>query len=220
MSKKTGLVLSLFLAISLLLNGFFIYKSASTKSENLVKVIGVIDGDTVVLENKTRLRLRQIDAPELGNCGADEARNLLVSLVNNKQVLIKEQIPDQTGRAMAFIYADKEFTNLEMLKSGFVRYHSDKTTQTNLLKQVSQDAKINKLGIYSPECYQTENLENPKCFIKGNLENQSKTGRKLYYLPGCAQYKFVIVEKDLGEQWFCNAGEAVAAGYMKAGTCK
>lgn len=217
--RKTNLILLVFFILLFLLNGFFVYKNISTKSENQVKVVGVIDGDTVVLENKTRLRLRHIDAPELGNCGGNEAKNLLTALVNNKKIIIKEQIPDQNGRAMAFIYIDKTFVNLEMLKSGLARYHSDKTTQTKLLKQIAQEAKKNKLGIYSSKCYQTQNLENPKCFIKGNLENQRKSGRKLYYLPNCAQYKFVIVEKDLGEQWFCDEKEAINAGYVKAETC-
>ena len=186
----------------------------------MVKVIGVIDGDTIILENKTRLRLRQIDAPELTNCGGEEAKEFINLLVNGKFVTIKEQIPDQMGRAMALIYVGKILVNEKLLDAGWARYHSDQTTKTTILKKVADTAKTNKLGIFSTLCLQETNLEKPNCVIKGNFENKRASGRKLYYLPNCAQYKFVLVEKDLGERWFCTEKEAIAAGYIKAGTCK
>jgi len=210
----------LFIIPSILLNLFLSYKFYSQKKANLVKVIGIIDGDTVVLENKTRLRLRHIDAPELEFCGGQEAKNLLASLVENKSISIEEQIPDQTGRAMALIYVDNLFINQKMLESGWARYHSDQTSKTALLKKTADNAKTNKLGIFSQLCLQMQNPDNPNCIIKGNLENKRTSGRKLYYLLSCAQYKFVQIEKDLGEQWFCTEKEASAAGYIKAATCK
>ena len=179
----------------------------------------MIDGDTVVLENKTRLRLRQLDAPELEFCGGEQAKELLSSLVSNKMVKIGEQIPDQMGRAMGFLSVEKILVNEQMLASGWARYHSDATSQTTRLKEVARLAKEGKMGIYSELCLQTKNMDNPKCIIKGNLENKRTSGRKLYYLPNCAQYKFVQIEKDLGEQWFCTEKEASMAGYIKADTC-
>lgn len=205
---------------SILLNFFLSYKILNQKRANLVKVIGVIDGDTIVLENKTRLRLRHIDAPELENCGGEQAKQFVSSLVNGKTISIEEQIPDQMGRAMGLVYVDKILVNDKLLEAGWARYHSDKTTKTELLKSVFNLAKTKKLGIFSKLCFSETNLENPNCIIKGNLENKDKFGRKLYYLPNCAQYKFVQVEKDLGERWFCTEKEAIAAGYIKAGTCK
>jgi len=153
-------------------------------------------------------------------CGASEAKDLLSSLTLNKSIRIEEQIPDQTGRAMAHIYVDKTLVNEILLASGWVRYHSDTTSQTPRLKEVSSGAKTEKKGIFGELCLQTVNPENPTCIIKGNLENKRTSGRKLYYLPDCAQYQFVQVERDLGERWFCAEKEASAAGYIKAGTCK
>ena len=203
-----------------MLNIFFGYKTLNQRQTNLVKVIGVIDGDTIVLENKTRLRLRHIDAPELVNCGGDQAKQFVNSLVNGKSITIEEQIPDQMGRAMALVYVDKILLNEKLLEAGLARYHSDQTTKTPLLKKAADTAKISRLGIFSAICFSETNLEKPNCIIKGNFENKRASGRKLYYLPNCAQYKFVMVEKDLGESWFCTEKEASAAGYIKAGTCK
>jgi len=213
-------ILGVLLAISVSLNVYLGYTANRQKKANTVKVIGVIDGDTIVLENKTRLRLRQLDAPETELCGGAQAKELLSSYVQDKLVRIEEQIPDQTGRAMALLSVDDSAVNEQMLASGWVRYHSDTTSQTLRLKEVSQNAKVEKKGIYSELCLQTINTENPKCIIKGNLENKRTSGRKLYYLPNCAQYKFVQIEKDLGEKWFCTEKEAKEAGYIKAETCK
>jgi endonuclease YncB( thermonuclease family) len=210
-------VFPLIFLLSLFFNFFFAYQYFNLKQKNLIKVIGVLDGDTIVLENKTRLRLRHIDGPEINLCGGAEAKQLLEKLVVNKKITIEENISDQKGRMMALVYVNNQLVNLIMLQSGWVRYHSDKTGQTEMLKKAANEAKNKKIGIYSTKCQQLKNEENPNCIIKGNIENNS--GRKLYYLPNCAQYKFVVVEKDIGEQWFCTEDEAKKQGYEKAKTC-
>jgi len=203
------------LASSLTLNIFQFNKNRSLAKG--IKVIGVIDGDTIVLDGKTRLRLRQTDAPELQYCGGNEAKDLLEKLVNHKKVIIKEEIIDTQGRPMALVYLGNRLINQEMLASGWVRYHSDQTSATETLKSAANLAKSKKLGIFSPKCYQTENPENPKCNIKGNTDKNS--AMKNYYYPGCPQYEFTIVEKDLGEDWFCSEKEAQKAGFTKAKNC-
>lgn len=204
---------------SLTLNIFLIFKNIKYQQQNQVKVIGVIDGDTLVLENKTRLRLRHIDAPEIEFCGGKEAKEFLENFLKGKKITLAEAISDQKGRMMALVYLNNQLINQLLLEKGLVRYHSDRTSKTELLKKIASEAKNKKLGIYSEKCFQKENKENPKCNIKGNFEDK-KISKKLYYLPNCPQYEFVIVEKDLGEQWFCNEKEAVKAGYKKAKTCQ
>lgn len=190
------------------------------KTEKLgqgIKVLEVLDGDTILLDGKVRLRLRHLDAPELEFCGGEEAKNLLEGLVKGKRVVLEEYILDQQGRPMALVYLDNKLVNEEMLKSGWARYHADQSSKKDQLKEAGQKAKEEKKGIYSPKCYQTENLENPKCEIKGNIDKVTDT--RLYYYPGCAQYEFTIVEKDIGEDWFCTEKEAREAGFEKAKTC-
>lgn len=206
----------LLLIPSLILNIFLFQKAQRLGQE--IKVLEVLDGDTILLDGKVRLRLRQIDAPELEFCGGEEAKNLLASLVKDKKVVLEEYLLDQQGRPMGLIYLGDKLINEEMLKSGWVRYHADQTSKTETLKEVAQKAKEEKKGIFSPQCYQTENLENPKCNIKGNIDKVTET--RLYYFPGCAQYEFTIVEKDIGEDWFCTEKEAREAGFEKAKTCR
>ena len=186
--------------------------------ENNVLIIGVIDGDTIVTENKVRIRLRQIDAPELEFCGGQEAKNILTGLVENKYVRIEENIIDQQGRPMAMIYVKNIAVNQEMLASGWVRYHSDKTSQTENLIKTWDKVRLKKIGILSQKCSQTENPVNPKCNIKGNIDPDQSSSR-IYQMPGCVQYKTTIVDLDRGEQWFCTEAEAVKAGYVKSKRC-
>jgi micrococcal nuclease len=205
----------LLLIPSLIVNVFLFQKLP--KGGGGIKVIGIIDGDTLVLEGKVKLRLRHVDAPELEFCGGKEAKEKLESLVQEKKVILKEQIIDQQGRPMALIYVKDKLVNEEMLKSGWARYHTDNSSQKTVLKAAYDLAKEMGLGIFSPQCYQKENPENPQCNIKGNIDKATRV--KKYYFPGCTQYEFTIVEKDIGEEWFCTEEEAQEAGFEKSKTC-
>lgn len=205
-----------FLFIISLVFNFSLYSKNKSLSRG-TKVIGVIDGDTLVLKGKVRLRLRHIDAPELEYCGGIEAKETLENLVLNKEIIFKEKIIDQMGRAMALVYLGNKLINEEILKSGWARYHSDQSTVTEELKATAEKAKSEGLGIFSPKCYQTKNPDNPRCVIKGNTDKNSSL--KNYYFPGCPQYEFTIVEKDLGEDWFCTEKEAQEAGFTRAKNC-
>lgn len=188
-----------------------------TSHSSGVRVIGVLDGDTIVVEDKARVRLRFVDAPERGLCGYEEATKEIRRLVSGKRVRIEETIPDQYGRGMSLVYVGKTLVNKEMVASGWVRYHHDTSQVTQEIKSASDIARQERRGIYG-KCQSTDTPDIAGCVIKGNVDKNS-TARN-YYLPGCAQYEFTIVEKDIGEAWFCTEKEAQAAGFVKAKTCK
>lgn len=52
-----------------------------------------------------------------------------------------------------------------------------------------------------------------ECPIKGNV---SRTGEKIYHLPGQANYDQVVIDPDHGETYFCDEETAVANGWRKA----
>lgn len=203
------------LVVSVVLNIFLILRGGS-ESAGGVRVEGVIDGDTIVLEGKSRIRLRYVDAPEMEYCGGLEAKEELERLVSGKSVRIKEQIADQYGRGMAIVYLGNKLINKEMLESGWVRYHHDNSDFTEELKAAGAKTKEEKRGIYG-KCQSKDIPDKAGCVIKGNIDNNNKT--RLYYLPGCSQYNFTVVEKDMGENWFCTEKEALKAGFVRAKTC-
>jgi len=200
---------------SLLFNFYFL---SIDKSDFSILVLEVLDGDTLLLEQDVRLRLRQLDAPELEFCAGEESQAFLEDLVKGKRIVIKEKILDQRGRAMALVYLNGELINQAIIEAGWGRYHHDQTSATDILKELGDKAKTDKIGLYSPECYQTENLDNPKCDIKGNIDPSDRSN-KIYHLLDCVHYKTTIIEKDRGEEWFCTEVKAKKAGYVKSGRC-
>lgn len=191
-----------------------------TKNSDEVKIVGVIDGDTIVTEAKTKIRLRQVDAPEIGNCGGQEAKELLEKLVVEKTVQLRETEFEQSEahRPMYLVYVGETLVNEELVKSGWGKYHSDKTSVSERLKAAAKVATEEKMGIFGEKCSQTINRENPKCNIKGNIDpNNSQV--KIYQMPGCIQYGTTTVDLWRGEQWFCTEKEAIAAGYARSKRC-
>lgn len=208
-------ILPMILMLSVVLNVFLVSKTKNIDSGTLVA--GVIDGDTIVLDdNKTRVRLRYVDAPEKDLCGSKEANDLLTKLTVGKRVRLEKIIPDQYGRGMALIYVGNDLINQEMVASGWVRYHSDETVEKEEIKKLSEIARESKLGVYG-KCESTV-AKNPKCAIKGNID--FPINKKTYHLPGCTQYETAIVQEDKGEAWFCSEATAKKAGFTKAKTCR
>jgi micrococcal nuclease len=50
--------------------------------------------------------------------------------------------------------------------------------------------------------------------IKGNVD--SRTGERIYHLPGSLFYSTVVVDETQGDRWFCTEGQAVAAGWKRS----
>lgn len=214
--KRKPLALPWIVAIlSLIANVVLLAKKAPQQiTDPGVVVEGVIDGDTIVVEPKTRVRLRHMDAPELEFCGGKEAKEALEKLVSGKRVRLTEQVPDQQGRGMALIYVDNVLVNRELIAGGYVRFHHDMSTKADELKVLGATVKNAKKGIFGA-CQSTTNTKNPDCAIKGNIDRT----KKIYHVPGCTQYPFAVVEEDIGEQWFCSEKEARAVGYIKSERC-
>ena len=53
----------------------------------------------------------------------------------------------------------------------------------------------------------------PGCRIKGNI---SKSGKRIYHVPGGRYYDQTGVNTSKGERWFCTEGEARAAGWRRS----
>lgn len=180
-------------------------------------VMGVIDGDTFVIGNEQRVRLFDADSPEPSYCYGEESKIALTDKIMGKRVILKNLSTDVYGRIVANVYLDGEFVNEYMVKNGYAVSHRDPGLDTNLIKVAGIYAKQNKIGLFSEQCYQP-NPPNPKCIIKGNITQDKNT--KIYFVPGCNHYTQTIIEKFLGEDYFCTEKEAQEAGFTKSPECK
>ncbi|MBU1200747.1 thermonuclease family protein [Patescibacteria group bacterium] len=176
----------------------------------------VIDGDTFDTKNGQRIRLAGLDAPEIGFCGADEAKKELEKLIKNKPLYIKVIYVDMGRRLISYVYTPKGLITTQLLKTGWARVVMGNNVEKQALIAASEYAKKNNLGIYSPKCL-SKTPEKPGCTIKGNVRKERDT--KIYSMPGCSAYEQIFVQKDNGDQWFCTEAEAKKAGFKRAGNC-
>jgi endonuclease YncB( thermonuclease family) len=210
-------MLKIFLGISIVINcilGFLFFQSKNN-SDGLIQVERVIDGDTFIVEGNRQVRLMSVNAPEVGLCGSDQATQKLNELISGKKVRLVGDINDHFGRFLALVYVDDLLVNKEMISSGWARFTSTASPESENLKTAFNQAKDEKVGIFSDLCYQKSNPKNSKCNIKGNI----KEGKKTYFFKGCGNYSNVALELDQGDQWFCSEAEASSAGFTKSANC-
>jgi micrococcal nuclease len=95
--------------------------SAGTTSRG-VRVVEVIDGDTVVIGTNQHVRLIGIDTPERDACGYREAADALRSLVGGQKVRLVNpasvQDEDRYGRLLRYLDRDGKDAGLSLLRDG------------------------------------------------------------------------------------------------------
>lgn len=201
-------------AVAIIAGSATVAKRVITPGE---KVVAVIDGDSFKIGRDQTIRLSSLDAPKIEYCFGRESKTALTKKIEGKEVLLKEFKTDRYKRVMALVYIDGESVNEYMIKNGFALHIWDTSTQNKVFDKANDFARENKLGIFSPECYQKV-ASNPRCLIKGNIIQHTKA--KEYILPSCEMYNSSIIERYKGEEWFCTEFEAKKAGYTKSPNCK
>ncbi len=91
------------------------------------RVLKIVDGDTVDIRNSTRVRLLNIDTPEIGQPYAAEAAAYTRSLILFKNVRLELDVKshDAYNRLLAYVYVETEsgwvMANLEIVRAGLAR---------------------------------------------------------------------------------------------------
>ncbi len=111
--------LLLFLAAAILFSLELLTPSQGSSQISFVQ--RVIDGDTVVIADGSRIRLIGIDAPEKGAPCFEESKRALQKMVYGKAVELAfdDEKRDKYGRTLAYIFADGTFVNLSMVERGY-----------------------------------------------------------------------------------------------------
>jgi len=219
--NKLILIFGAIIIVSLGLNAYLADKISQSPPDTH-QVLKVFDGDFFSIPPDQSVRLAFLDAPAIDLCYGQEAKEGLENLIAGKNVKIKKITKDHYGRTVALVYSGNRLVNREILANGWAKYDSQSASKElkeviEQLKAVNQKAKENQIGIWSEQCYQKENKQNPACNIKGNISTHN--GDKIYHYPGCNHYEQTIVELNTGEQWFCSEKEAVEAGFTKSEHC-
>jgi micrococcal nuclease len=127
MKRKNKQIFLLVFLISLLIimNYSFIdnYLVKLFDEKESVIVERVIDGDTIVIENKTSVRLLGINCPEKGEEYYLEAKEFLEREIDGKNVRIERSGKDKYFRELGYIFVDGRNINLELVEKGFANVY-------------------------------------------------------------------------------------------------
>lgn len=141
--------------IKTILNQPPVQQTSRTTFPNEATVKRVVDGDTVVLEDRTIVRYLGITAPETGQPFEEEATAENQKLVEGKKVKLEYEsyTSDKFGRLLAYLFINDKNISIELLKKGLAKVvilqkRRPSIHQEELLK-AQDEAKDKKLGIWS-----------------------------------------------------------------------
>ena len=115
-----------------------------------LKNIKVVDGDTIRAEAKgqeIKIRLVEIDAPEMDQPFGLQSKNFLNRLLYKKDVTLIAQGEDRYGRILGNIFSDELNVNLLMVKYGMAWVYEKYAKDSSLFKYQAQ-AQEEKLGLW------------------------------------------------------------------------
>jgi micrococcal nuclease len=131
---------------------------AEARSSEVAVVASVYDGDTLTLRNGRRVRLLQIDTPELGSgeCYSRAARTALLGLAPpGKKVVLEADLSldrvDRYGRLLRYVKRNGVNVNLELTRRGAAApyfYRGDRGRFAGSLMRAAQSAKVAKRGLW------------------------------------------------------------------------
>jgi endonuclease YncB( thermonuclease family) len=174
----------------------------------------VFDGDTVMLENGTKIRFLGINAPEVehrnkpGQQGGKEAKRWLEQAVSGKKIRLQKDLEkkDKYGRTLAHVFTeDHRHLNLELVEAGLaaVNIHPPNLKFTKELLRAQDYAEMKKLGIWQYPQYQPKTVaslegKRPKGWqrVVGSVV-RIRQSRKYAYLVFSKQFDARIALKNL-----------------------
>lgn len=95
----------------------------------LALVADVHDGDTIRLQDGSRVRLWGVDAPELKQAGGHEAQAFLAQLVQGREVQLEPHGTDRYGRQLAVVRVGGRSANEALLAAGWAWWYRKYTPE-------------------------------------------------------------------------------------------
>ncbi|MZG54604.1 MAG: thermonuclease family protein [Nitrospinae bacterium] len=213
---------------------FFLLPQAELKTIN-GEVISIKDGDTFTIKDQRdklyKVRLADIDAPEIGQPFGRPSKRLLEDLALNKTVRVNYTQVDKYGRLIAEVFLpDGKMLNEESLKAGLAWHYRVKYPHSTFLEKMEYKAWKKKVGLWvqnkpiPPWEFRRETRllyppTNPESmdydlFLTYGIIGDPKT--RVYLWPMCKGYP----KSREGYIPFGNLLDAETLGYQAASGCK
>ena len=126
--------------------------STNLFSKELLTNIAITDGDSLkgIYKNELiKIRLAEIDAPELKQAFGIESKNCLKRLIkqSDSKVFFKFKEKDRYDRHVGWIYSEDLDINLEMVKKGCAWVY-DRYVKRKVLFKHQDNARENNVGLW------------------------------------------------------------------------
>ncbi|NYB73867.1 thermonuclease family protein [Sedimentibacter hydroxybenzoicus DSM 7310] len=192
-----------------------------------VKVIRVVDGDTLVVNfqgREEKVRLIGIDTPESVHPDASKnveegkiASNFTKDKLEGKEIELEFDVQerDQYGRLLAYVYLDGVMFNKTLLAEGYaqVSTYPPNVKYVEEFTETQRTARENNKGLWNEENFNNEVVLEVK--TSGNYVGSLNSDK--YHKPSCRYAKNI---ESYNEIWFDTTDEAQNAGYTACGVCK
>jgi len=146
MQKSQAFTLSLLITLLIAAN-IYLFSSFNEREKQTALVTRVIDGDTLIINNETTIRLLNINTPEKGKTGYEDAKAFLSSL-ENLTIEFESTGTEKYGRTLARIYAPN-YVNLELVEKGLATKFLVSENELSVFEKAEKKAVENELGIWS-----------------------------------------------------------------------
>lgn len=138
----------------------------------------VVDGDTFILEDDTKVQIWGIDAPEKGQPYASQATGALEKTLKGRKLKIKVRRTDQYGRKVAEVSAGKTNLALFMVNGGYAWHDDYDAPDATNLAAAMKKAKKAKKGLWKDK-----NPVKPYDFRTGGKKTAEESAEKAPQQP-------------------------------------
>lgn len=201
MKRRPALILTT-LVVILIFSNIFILKIIVKPNRSSLIIQRVIDGDTFETSTGETVRLANINSPEKGEKGYEEAKNFLKQF-ENKTVQAEFLGTDKYQRTLARVYSDS-YLNLEIVQEGLATKFLVDKLELNLFDEAEFLAVKKQNGLWkeSPfvQCvFATIDAESELIFLENSCAEIKLDGwsirdesRKRFKLPNISANRITI----------------------------
>ena len=143
-----NLIAKYYLSLLLLLSSGTI--EAKLQAE-VARVLRVVDGDSITVkvdQTKYRIRLAEIDAPELDQAWGAESKAALRKKLQNEEVALEVIDVDRYSRLVARVFLNGRHINREMISEGHAWVYLEYLRDESLVPPEAE-AREKKLGLWA-----------------------------------------------------------------------
>lgn len=128
-----------------------LYSAATAVAQPPARIVAVHDGDTLtalVAQRQIRIRLTDIDAPELGQPFGTRSKQSLSELCFGKPAELEVRSLDRYGRTLAHVVCAGKDANAEQVRRGYAWTYTRYAPSDSPLYALEREARVARRGLW------------------------------------------------------------------------